>query len=1099
MKVLSTVLAVSILSSLLARAAMVTTLTDSGPGSLRAAVAAGGTINFSVTGTIALTSGEIVINLPVAITGPGANQLVIQRSTAAGTPEFRVFRVRATSVISGVTLSNGLIGSAYEYDEGACVLNDSSLTLLNCAVTDNNSVGAYTRGTGIKVSSDGRLTAVNCLFARNIATGFDSEGSAIYNYGSMALTNCTFSGNSAGYSAAIQNDGFSKGTIIESCTVVSNAARFVAGIYNGGFAQYFSSDIFLRNSIVAGNIAREFYAGVELDIENRGATISGGYNLIGKTPEASYINPVRVQPSDQVDLSGAELRLGPLADNGGPTLTHALLTGSPALEAGPFTGFPATDQRGVARPFGLRADIGAFESDILQPLTISCLTPLVIDGTSPDGATATLMVTVMDRDGHPVDVVWWVNGVPRQTNHVSSPGSPLVATVSFTSVFPLGFSEVVVTAADGVNETVSCPSPVNVRDVFSPNTIHVNSLADWGVGTLRHAIQIAPSNGVIVFRVRGVINLTRGELRLDKGLNILGPGADLLAIQRSEEPDTPPFRIFSIVNYPTTISGLTIRNGYLPGTTQDDGAGLENWTQLTLRDCVIRDNRLGGEASRGAGVQNWWGGRLSAINCTFVNNQGLDRCEGGAIYNYYILALTNCTISGNFAAATGGALHNDALSSNVFIHSCTIVGNRAGVDGAAIYNNGFNIGFGDIAIRNSIVAGNPTPPGQAEIYNRGVLTSLGYNLFGTAVNGPAAQPGDQFNVTIEQLRLTPLQNNGGHTPTHALLPRSIALNTGGDVDCLPTDQRGVTRPHYAFCDIGAFEADQLPPDLQCAAAVDLCRSTGPETVTLTVAVEDMDGDALTVVWFVNGVAWQTNNVPASLPSVSATLAFTGNFMIGTHTVTVVVSDGRFAPTACSTTVTVGDSVPPIIACLEDRIVATDPGQCSAVVTYTVTATDNCSAPAITCLPASGTSFPKGVTTVNCTATDAAGNQSRCSFRVTVQDRQPPVIQSLNAMPSVLLPANHEMVPVTIQVTAGDNCGAVTSRIVSVTSSDPVSGTGRGDRAPDWQITGPLNVNLRAELSDPSRSRTYQIIVETRDTGGNTARRSTIVTVPARRR
>ncbi len=260
----------------------------------------------------------------------------------------------------------------------------------------------------------------------------------------------------------------------------------------------------------------------------------------------------------------------------------------------------------------------------------------------------------------------------------------------------------------------------------------------------------------------------------------------------------------------------------------------------------------------------------------------------------------------------------------------------------------------------------------------------------------------------------------------------------------------------------------------------------------------MDGDALTVIWVVNGVAYQTNNVPGGPPPTSATLTFTGNFMIGTHTVTVLASDGHFAPTVCSTAVTVGDSVPPTITCPQDLIVATDPAQCSAKVNFTVTATDNCSVPTVTCVPASGTSFPKGVTTVNCTANDAAGNQSGCSFRITVQDRQNPVIQNLSATPSMLFPANHQMVPVTIRVDATDNCGFVMSRIVSVTSSDPISGTGRGDRAPDWQITGPLTVSLRAEFSDPSYSRVYTITVETRDTMGNTSRRSVIVTVPARR-
>src|SRR5688572_6168087 len=83
-------------------AASVTTLADDGPGSLRAAVAAGGLITFDVTGTIALTSGELAVTNPVTIQGPGADRLTIERSRAAGTPEFRVLNVRAATLVSGV-------------------------------------------------------------------------------------------------------------------------------------------------------------------------------------------------------------------------------------------------------------------------------------------------------------------------------------------------------------------------------------------------------------------------------------------------------------------------------------------------------------------------------------------------------------------------------------------------------------------------------------------------------------------------------------------------------------------------------------------------------------------------------------------------------------------------------------------------------------------------------------------------------------------------------------------------------------------------------------------------------------------------------------
>src|SRR6185369_2021473 len=171
----------------------------------------------------------------------------------------------------------------------------------------------------------------------------------------------------------------------------------------------------------------------------------------------------------------------------------------------------------------------------------------------------------------------------------------------------------------------------NVRDVSAPDTVHVNSLADSGFASLRNAIASAPTNGTIVFGVTGVIDLTRGELFVNKALKIDGPGANLLTIQRSDQPGTPEFRIFNLWSGPVRISGVTIRNGYLSGTRDDDGAGILNWSDLELSDCVIADNRLGGGSARGAGLQNFSRGTVGVSRCTFVNNHALDPgSEGGA-------------------------------------------------------------------------------------------------------------------------------------------------------------------------------------------------------------------------------------------------------------------------------------------------------------------------------------------------------------------------------------------------------------------------------------------------------------------------------------
>jgi hypothetical protein len=390
-------------------AATVSTLADSGSGSLREAIAAGGSVDFAVTGTITLTSGELVVNGPLTINGPGAARLAVERSTAEGTPEFRVLRVQNGSVaISGLTIRNGLVGATY--GNGGGILNEGSLTLNDCVVSGNRSTGEYTRGTGVFNAPDARLIANRCVLADNAGAGEYSEGGGlyvfgdvtlndstvsgnsggglysrgggmhvdyfgtghvtrctfsrnsvavavasaqgggIYNYGTLQIVNSTLSGNHAGGSGGgLHVDSLSLGTAIRNCTISANTAPEGAGIFNNGFEPGHLATITVQDSIVAGNLSQ--------DIENNGATTSAGYNLFGLVSG----NAIIPSAGDQFGLTAAALKLGPLADNGGPTRTRALLTGSPAIDAGSETGFLATDQRGMPRPIGPRADIGAFE------------------------------------------------------------------------------------------------------------------------------------------------------------------------------------------------------------------------------------------------------------------------------------------------------------------------------------------------------------------------------------------------------------------------------------------------------------------------------------------------------------------------------------------------------------------------------------------------------------------------------------------------------------------------------------------------------------------------------------------------------------------
>ncbi len=207
------------------------------------------------------------------------------------------------------------------------------------------------------------------------------------------------------------------------------------------------------------------------------------------------------------------------------------------------------------------------------------------------------------------------------------------------------------------------------------------------------------------------------------------------------------------------------------------------------------------------------------------------------------------------------------------------------------------------------------------------------------------------------------------------------------------------------------------PTLACPAPVAReCSSPAGALVDLVATVGDADGNALTVVWTVNGEATQTNSLPAGTNGALQQVHFIANFEVGTHQIGLSVSDSN--------------------------------------------------APAVT-----------------------------CSTTVTVQDTTPPEIRQITATPNSLWPPNHKMIKVKLGVEAVDVCGSVTSRIISVTSNEPEDGLGDGNTRHDWQITGALGLNLRAERSGKGSGRTYTITIEAADEIGNKTTGQTTVTVP----
>jgi hypothetical protein len=217
---------------------------------------------------------------------------------------------------------------------------------------------------------------------------------------------------------------------------------------------------------------------------------------------------------------------------------------------------------------------------------------------------------------------------------------------------------------------------------------------------------------------------------------------------------------------------------------------------------------------------------------------------------------------------------------------------------------------------------------------------------------------------------------------------------------------------------------------------------------------------------------------------------------GSYTYQIRAADSAGHTAVSATLAVIIDRTAPRLALPADQVLEAA-GPSGAVATFAVSADDlRDGALTATCSHEPGSSFPVGTTAVLCSAVDAAGNVAAGEFLITVADTQAPRISSVVPDHVELWPANHQMVPVAITVTAADIVDAApVCRIVQVSSNEPENGLGDGDTPTDWVIDDALVVRLRAERSGQGTGRTYTIAIECRDASGNRATGETSVFVP----
>lgn len=374
----------------------VTTCADDGsPGTLRSAVTNavdGDVIDLTslACSTITLASGGISVDVDdLSIVGPGATALTIDAAGGGTAFDFFGDAGYGTLSVSGVTMTNG-----YYYGAGGGGIwagNGGSVTLTDSAITNSMSAGKYASGGGI--FADGNVTLVNSTVSNSTADSskYEGIGGGVYAAGDVSITNSTISGNVAksngtyyygGYYGAGLGGGIAAaGTItVTNSTLSGNSASYGGAVFSNGL-------VTLQNSTVTANLADAANSSGSYGAEGGGVAIysSGGGGIsLNSTIAFGNIGGGAVYGDDlggNVSISGAnnlvgvstiplpgdtlasDPLLGPLANNGGPTLTHAIPAGSPAADAGNNAAGLTTDQRGAGFPrvSGAAADIGSFE------------------------------------------------------------------------------------------------------------------------------------------------------------------------------------------------------------------------------------------------------------------------------------------------------------------------------------------------------------------------------------------------------------------------------------------------------------------------------------------------------------------------------------------------------------------------------------------------------------------------------------------------------------------------------------------------------------------------------------------------------------------
>jgi hypothetical protein len=732
----------------------------------------------------------------------------------------------------GGGINNSSSGSYSSSTDTSITDNGAVLYLIDCSIDQNSS--NYSGG---GLANIGTATIENSTFYGNTTT---HDGAAIHNYiaeyeyeqsgsfliipAKLKLINSTLSGNQTTgynrYGGGLYNH-WGDATLYH-CTITDNTATFGGGIYN-------DKTLRLANSLLLGNTVTGSAGGVNL-LESQSITNEGG-NIIN-TPTGYAVADI----------------IATLDNNGGATLTHAIIPDGPAHNAGDNSAIPSgltTDQRGATRIGGDTVDIGAYEYYDTQPEIISS-DPSVNSYELYSGSTITLTADTNLVQGAGEIIVHSNETGGTIPSSFTVSGNSVIITlgsidgISGMSRFYLEITGNALYSDDGnsvpVNATnaysyYSMPDQVYIDQAanFTPSFPSIGQNVSWtsasgsSVSDLIYGINAFPEiqDGLNQVTTGGTVYIAASEfaygstIQIDRSVSIIGEGPSATILSGEDG-----YRVFYVSDSATTVemTNLTIQNGNA-GTDNDDfGGGILNESaSLYLKDLNFEGNMAG----YGGAIMNTEGA-IHIYNSAFYQNEAA--YGGGGIANVSInasceLNIMNTAFSGNISNSPtsinltpqgGGAIYNlepDASMPAVLnIINCTISGNSSvNGNGGGVLSETNTV----TNISNSLIVGNQSE--ISSLSNVAVFPEVtdGNNLFEL----PDGKALDDLISTYD--------DHGGSVHSFVLVPDSPAIDAGdntnlptdshdldqdGDLsESLPLDQLEMSRINSGSVDIGAVE------------------------------------------------------------------------------------------------------------------------------------------------------------------------------------------------------------------------------------------------------------------------------------------------------